>query len=91
MFGVPWPSENADVYCENHIKLANRKVPAVIRNETLQELQRLNTADALLYREVTTCLHGFVFPEFDASKFRKTKENVATAAPKNGTKAAAEA
>jgi hypothetical protein len=67
--GVPWPSKPAKVYCENQIKRANRKVPAVIRNETLQEVQRLNAADISLYKEMTSCSHGFAFPEFDPSKF----------------------
>ncbi|KAL3816243.1 hypothetical protein ACHAXA_002189 [Cyclostephanos tholiformis] len=71
-FGVPGVG-NRDVHpwCEVETAYTNKRVPLVVRNETIDRLTKLNEIDVGLYREMTDCsaqgAHDFL--SFDATRF----------------------
>jgi len=71
-FGVPGVADRGrGPWCEPESHRANQKVPLVIRNETLNNLTRLNEIDIGLYHEMSDCLDegGYDFPAWDPSRF----------------------
>ena len=72
-FGVPGVNDRtARAWCEDEAHLYNRRIPLVVRNETLRELTRLNEIDIGLYREVSDCLKyegTNNFPSWDEGRF----------------------
>ena len=76
-FGVPGVG-NRDVHpwCEVETAYTNKRVPLVVKNDTIDRLARLNEIDIGLYREMTDCpdegTHDFL--SFDATRF----ESIAT-------------
>lgn len=82
LFGVPGFDERRAAYCERASHIANKMVPLVIRNDTVEKLVELNEVDIRLYNELTNCMdkgaddQRFNFPLFDADRFKtKRKTN----------------
>ncbi len=71
-FGVPGVGDR-DVHPWGEVETAytNKRVPLVVKNETIDRLTRLNEIDIGLYRKMTDCLDEKThdFPTFDATRF----------------------
>ena len=63
MFGLPPNMEfSSKMYCDKQSKYWNAKLPANFRNETVEQLRQGNQLDTKLYKRVTDCPNGVVFP-----------------------------
>lgn len=52
-------------WCSPQSTQWNKVYPAILRNETLERLERMNQLDTRLYHDITTCPNGTIFPSFD--------------------------
>ncbi|KAL7557099.1 hypothetical protein ACA910_009190 [Epithemia clementina (nom. ined.)] len=63
MFGINSSiSFRRGMSCDAQSKYWNQKYPAVLRNETLNQLRQVNKLDIQLYETLTNCPGGVVFP-----------------------------
>jgi len=70
MFGVPGLAQKqAFPACAKKSQAANKQVPLMLSNKTLQKIVDCNTPDSVLYAQLTTCPQGFEFPKYDKSFF----------------------
>ena len=68
-FGVPGVTKKRMAFCERTSRQANRIVPLVIKNETIDKLTNLNEVDIGLYKELTDCDNKYEFPEWNPDRF----------------------
>ena len=70
-FGFKGVRNKSGAWCEAESHEANKKVPLVIMNNTINTLTRLNKADIKLFHKMSDCLGGgeYSFPSFDESRF----------------------
>ena len=77
IFGVPGAG-NQDVHpwCEVENHYANKRIPLIVKNETVEKLTLLNEIDTALYHEVRDCLYkkDYNFAAWDATRFETNKE-----------------
>lgn len=65
-------SKTQKMYCFDESRYWNQKHPAVVNSATLANLTKLNALDTKLYRELTSCANGIVFPDFER-KWKSTQ------------------
>lgn len=70
-FGVPGLKKKKASVCEPEADKANKKIPLVIKNETMANLRDLNNLDIILYEKITECLGdgSYNFPSWNPVRF----------------------
>ena len=73
-FGVPGVTAKRGAACQRESRQANKMVPLVVKNETMERLIDLNKVDIGLYKELTVCLdrdenNNYGFPKFEPARF----------------------
>ncbi|KAL7516328.1 hypothetical protein ACHAWX_001355 [Stephanocyclus meneghinianus] len=73
--GVPGLTATRSAWCELESHKANRKVPLMVKKETIQHLRDLNRVDIDLSNNVSKCLADGVydFPRWDHNRFTKNQ------------------
>lgn len=80
-FGVPGVTAKRGAACQRKSRQANKMVPLVIKNETMERLIDLNKVDIGLYKELTDCLdrdedNNYGFPKFKPARFSNVSVKV---------------
>lgn len=68
--GLSMKGTGGGAFCARDSAAANRKVPLVVDDSTLQTIQECNAIDLLLYNNLTTCPNGFEFPDYTPDYFQ---------------------
>ena len=68
-------SSTQKMYCFDESRYWNNRYPAVMSNEIIANLTRLNELDIQLYKELTTCQDGIHFPDFEPGRRRGSRIN----------------
>jgi hypothetical protein len=74
-FGVPGlVGEKTAMYCSKESADANKQVPLIVENSTMEDLFQRNEADLDLFHRYTTCEGEIDFPSGSLSDFIVDRE-----------------